>query len=115
MCVTGYHTLAPVVVDDRSIYLGASDLLVADAVASRIMENQVDQFRTGPEDIDGHEVLGGGDGAHDLEPPVPGVAPLNEQVAIDGGPLARILPHDDRSRRRASQQTREGAGVGPTP
>src|SRR2546430_901537 len=51
------------------------------------MDDQVDQLRPGPADIDGHKILGGENGARVFKPPIPGVGTPHDHVAVNGGPL----------------------------
>ena len=104
---------ASVVVRCGAVDLGPSGLRPdEDAVVRGVMDDQVDELRPGPMDVDAMEgllLLRGG--MRDLEPPKPGIRTGHEEGVRNRRVLARILAHHDGSVRRPHQRALEPSRV----
>ena len=104
---------ASVVVHDGTVDFGPGRLRRDEnAGVRRVMDDQIDELRPRPVHVDaveGLERLRGG--LRDLESPKPRVRPRHEQRVRNGGMLARILAHHDRSIGRTCQRALEASRV----
>ena len=106
----------PVVVEDAAVQLRRPLVLPeAHALLSGVVNDEVDELAIGPVGLE--RVVGVGRRARlsDLEPPVDRVRAVHVEIAVDRGPLAWVLAHDDRRGARAGEGRVEPAGIGPAP
>src|SRR5690606_18034627 len=105
-----------VVVDDVSVgFLVGALAPHTEPVARVVVDDEVDEAAARAVGVDAHDVLRAGVGVGHLEAPVPGVAAVDGDGAVDGGALARILADHDGSARAAGERALEAARVGATP
>ena len=112
--------VAKAAVDLRGIVRGQH--IAIDAGRDRIMDDQVDQLGAWCELVHAIEIGSRLIRVHHLESPIPGIRrdrrrPRSADVedAVNRRPFARILPHHDGIRWRASEPAGELASVGASP
>src|SRR2546425_60615 len=103
---------ASVVVHDGTVDLRPRCLRPDEnSVVRRVMDDQIDELRPRPLDVDAVEGFLLGSGVRDLKSPEPSVRTGHQEGVRHRRPLARILAHHDGSVSRTHERTREAPRV----